>query len=418
MLLGYMVKGVDTLLLALNEVSDTLEELVFTTGYPPKSGTFIPLGTVLSICQKLQSLTYRCCINTDVFDLGTVPTRPLGLTELDVNIIQDPPNLDDMMITLLQCSPHLRTLSMVCADGERLLRVIEEDCKELESLELLGTVSYEAVRPSTGQHILLEDLSVYNTLDCADVIIPYLSRSTQTLKSLLLDLRPIAVPTWDPLLTWRFPNLRSLTLSFEEVDDNNFIASLISSLPQLEDVGFEECDFIRFIVFDALAGLANLHTLRIELALDAEEDSLSDMLLGFAEKGRTGPLKCVKFNACQEFIDTCDVLLSLATVESLQEIEIRDCPLITEESMLQFCEKMRNHPSIARIELAKLSSVTDMTLHSLSAIGSLSELKLDNLAHITDVGVSDFKVVNSGVNLDIIDCSQLEGSTSRMYHGI
>ncbi|KAI9489923.1 hypothetical protein BDB00DRAFT_875888 [Zychaea mexicana] len=326
------LQNTDTLMLALGEVANTLKELLLTTEHNPNA-VFIPLCTVLSICHKLKHFIYTHDAETETsLAFGQMPTHTLQLTDFNFSIYYPEEHIDSTMATLLQHCTHLQRLTLTCNDGDEVLPAIQQHCKQLEYLRLHDILNYQA-RPSTitsgdcaqsdpdpPSSLNLHSVTILRTRGCADIMIPYLARSTETLTELYINLRPIAVPTWDPLLTWGLPNLRCLTLSYGEVDNNGFVADLITHLPLLEEVHLEECEYIGLHVFNALAQLDNLKSLSIDGVIGAEEDSLADMFLTFSQRGVDGPLKSVTFDMCHDFIDTYDVLQSLADVESVQEI--------------------------------------------------------------------------------------------------
>ncbi|KAI9246884.1 hypothetical protein BDA99DRAFT_259310 [Phascolomyces articulosus] len=405
-------------------VADTLQDLYLMTDHNTKSA-FIPFFTILSTCHKLKTFAYIHDAETPIKSLNDIqdeiPTHELQLTSFNFTSHYLAYEVDAKLPAFLHQCPHLEQLSLSCIDGEQILYSIQQNCiKKLQKLVLHHFLCYQAKHTTANDDSLqLVTASILSTEECADIMIPYLAKSTDTLKTLYVNLRPVAVPTWDVLLTWNMPNLRHLTLSFEDLDDNEFIAALIHHLPLLEHVEFEECEYIDVFVLNALGQLLHLRSLSISGVIGAEEDSLADLFLTCAQRGVDGTLKSVTLDNCLDFIDTCDVLQSLADVESVQEIRIRECPLISEPTMNLFCDKLQQHPSIELLELNRIGAITDQTLASLSAVEHLTKLELYQLARITDEGVSDFRVANSKVELDIQGCGLLLDSTSiPTFHGI
>ncbi|KAG2220051.1 hypothetical protein INT45_012227 [Circinella minor] len=432
-----LLQNTDILLLALSMVANTLEDLHLMTEQDSIS-TFIPLFNILSTCRKLKTFIYndnslpnrgQLNNNNDDYDdyeqvISTIATtQQLPLINFNYTSFYPQLEIDSKISKILQHFPHLEQLTLSCIDTDQILSSIQQHCiKTLKSLVLHHVLCYQAkpmIENDSNSPLQLVTASIHSTEECADVMIPYLGKSTDTLTTLYVNLRPIAIPTWDVLLTWEFINLRRLTLSFEELDDNEFIASLIHHLPLLEHVEFEECEYIGFFVINALGRLEHLRTFSISGVIGAEEDSLADFFLTCSSRGKDGPLISVTLDTCHDFIDTCDVLQSLAEVESIQEIRIRDCSLITEPTMMLFCDKLQCHPSIRLIELNRVGAVTDQILVSLCAVQNLTKLELYQLAHITDEGVSDFKVMNNKVELDIQGCGLLTDSIPPpTFHGI
>ncbi|KAI8140416.1 hypothetical protein BJV82DRAFT_622479 [Fennellomyces sp. T-0311] len=397
-------------LLLISKFQRTLTELTFELHRDQ-----MPYRHIIAACPNL---THFACDLEDVTYEPTITMQPTltntSITYLSVNILLQ---RDDRLLPILRLCPELRCLVLGYAffvrdgDPHRWPRPIDLDdimelCPQLEYFQCNAWenepewVMHAANRtPSSGlREFITDHVGIYDSRQ----ILPLLLKSQETLEALKIGRVKRDGRSWLHGFTpadFYAPRLHTLKLRSIESGDPRQVGALIRQCPALQKVSLHG----RMASEETLDALTTCRNTLRRLSLDTPTTSDLSVIHAFKNliKHNT-TIQSIRLTRIDAINDTA--LAAIASVSSLEEIQLSDLPLITRHGMEQFATLIQNSRALKTLVVKDMQVVTETTLRALSCSTSLHTLELCRCGNLAEEGLLEFTDKAKYIEKLCIDC--------------
>ncbi|KAI8147836.1 hypothetical protein BJV82DRAFT_664187 [Fennellomyces sp. T-0311] len=402
--------GRGPLLTLLKPLGTTLTKLEILADAVPHIPT---LGSVLTICPRLEILCY--CISGELTlfseDTTSVPKEcnisSLTLTSAFVSA--------GVLGEILPRCPRIQDL--IVSKGEMTgLTTILDSCPQLKKL------GFNTIIPSIPD-IPVDDLpgiqqfGIYSSdlAESADIC-SILNRYQSTLQIIdieLQDMHSHLPDRWAGLRNFEGKNLKHLTYTGRTPSMNTIATAILRRCPVLQSVTLQHlsAEESTSLLCEALLAAPNLRTLTLSELWGV---NIPDAMLFFNEhraKGKASSLRKVCLDRCHDTSD--EILETLGSIETLEQVEIINCPGMTEVGLCDLFFLLHGYKTLKTVHLQGMETVTDQVLPYLVDIISLREIALVDVPKVSGDAIEDLVDRMERLESVKIDCPQIGSRTKK-----